>query len=312
MKAPFPRWIEETSPADRTLDVASCSLGQRLAAVQYYLPLAAEKADEDVEYIHQLRVWVRRTLAALKLYRDLLPRRKTAWLRRHLRRIHHAANEARDCDVLTHRLNADRSHLAKQRFLEHIRAQRRQAQQPLIEIHEQLRRHHVLERRVAKLLKRIRSRPKQERRLLFGAWAQAHSRPIIRQFFAAAPTGEEDGAALHQFRIRGKELRYAMELLVGAFPPEFRTQLYPIIEELQEQLGSLNDHETAQDRLRQRIDATTDAAEIAELQILLAEEEAHFHRVHQRFLRWWSEQGQDGLRRRFKEVLSGRLTPAGV
>jgi hypothetical protein len=64
------RWVQGVSPADRTIDVAVRTLGGRLDAVLYYLPLAAEKADEDTEYVHQLRVWTRRATAALRLYED--------------------------------------------------------------------------------------------------------------------------------------------------------------------------------------------------------------------------------------------------
>jgi hypothetical protein len=50
------KWIRGVSPGDRTSDVARHTLQNRLGAVLHYLPLAAEKAEEDVEHIHQLRV----------------------------------------------------------------------------------------------------------------------------------------------------------------------------------------------------------------------------------------------------------------
>ena len=50
---------------------------------------------------------------------------------------------------------------------------------------------------------------------------------------------------LHAFRIEGKQLRYAMEIFAGAFPPAFRGELYPLVEQLQERLGKINDHATA-------------------------------------------------------------------
>ena len=54
-----------------------------------------------------------------------------------------------------------------------------------------------------------------------------------------------DVANLHQMRISGKRVRYAMELLAGAFDDSFRTELYPIYAEVQELLGTINDHATA-------------------------------------------------------------------
>ncbi len=52
------QWIPGVSPDDRASDVAGRTLRFRLAAVQHYLPLAAEKPDEDVEYVHE-RAWPR-------------------------------------------------------------------------------------------------------------------------------------------------------------------------------------------------------------------------------------------------------------
>src|ERR1019366_708937 len=50
------KWIPGVSPDDRTSDVAGRTLRFRLAAVQHYLPRAAEKPAEDIEYVHELRV----------------------------------------------------------------------------------------------------------------------------------------------------------------------------------------------------------------------------------------------------------------
>ena len=88
------KWIPGVSPDDRTSDVARRTLRSRLAAVHHYLPLAAEKSDEDNEYVHELRVATRRTTAALRLYADMLPRRRTARMERHLKQIRRAAGDA--------------------------------------------------------------------------------------------------------------------------------------------------------------------------------------------------------------------------
>jgi CHAD domain-containing protein len=46
---------------------------------------------------------------------------------------------------------------------------------------------------------------------------------------------------LHQMRIAGKRLRYAMEIFGECFGSEFRKVLYPRVEALQEILGTVND-----------------------------------------------------------------------
>jgi hypothetical protein len=111
-------------------------LQARLAVVLHYLPLAAEKAEEEVEYVHLLRVWTRRAAAALKLYASLLPRRRRAWIKKQLKRLRCAATDARDCDVLVRRLAEDHTHPEAESWADKVRAQRAEAQKPILAINE--------------------------------------------------------------------------------------------------------------------------------------------------------------------------------
>jgi CHAD domain-containing protein len=64
---------------------------------------------------------------------------------------------------------------------------------------------------------------------------------------------------LHQVRIAGKRLRYAMEVFAGCFDAEFRTVHYAAVEEMQEILGRTNDSHVAclrVSRLRDQVKAT--------------------------------------------------------
>jgi CHAD domain-containing protein len=98
------KWIDDVRAGERACRVAVRTLESRLAAVLELLPLAAHRADEDMEHVHALRVWTRRAAAAVTLYEEMMPRRRTAWIRKQLRRIRRAAGEARECDVLIVRL----------------------------------------------------------------------------------------------------------------------------------------------------------------------------------------------------------------
>src|SRR5271168_1372640 len=99
----FDKWVYNVSPDDRTSDVAARTLRVRLNAVRYYLDLAADCPD-DIEHVHELRVWSRRAAAALRLYHDLLPSHCARWIGKQMRRLRRAASTARDFDVLTQRL----------------------------------------------------------------------------------------------------------------------------------------------------------------------------------------------------------------
>jgi CHAD domain-containing protein len=311
MTTPRPdKWVQGVSPDDRTTDVAVRTLQARLAAVQHYLPLAAEQAEEDVEYVHLLRVWTRRAAAALKLYAGLLPRRRAAWIKKQLKRLRRAANDARDCDVLARRLAQDRTHPEAGSLTTKVRAQRAEAQKLIIAINERLQRDARFDRRVTKLLCRVRPRGKHRQRpedQHFGEWARASLRPLVESFFAAVPADGTDMVALHAFRIRGKELRYSMELLAGAFGPDFRDNLYPLVETLQDKLGVLHDQATAQTCLRKRIEEADSATEAEHLQKLLAEEQARFEQMHQEFVNWFTPSFQQQLRAGFDSVLAGSV-----
>lgn len=100
------KWIHDVSPDDRTSDVAARTLRRRLAAVQHYLPLAAEKCNEDMEYVHERRVVTRRATVALSLYADMLPRRRTARMEKRLKQIPRGNGDRRGCDVRAHRRGA--------------------------------------------------------------------------------------------------------------------------------------------------------------------------------------------------------------
>ena len=76
------KWIDAVQAGGRVSDAARISLEARLSTVAYWLPLASRQIDDDIEKVHQLRVSTRRAIAALRLYRDWLPRDEYAWLTR--------------------------------------------------------------------------------------------------------------------------------------------------------------------------------------------------------------------------------------
>jgi CHAD domain-containing protein len=298
--------IRDVSPRDDTSDVAKRTLAVWLGAVQHYLPLAADRAAEDIEHVHHLRVWTRRAGAALELYADLLPKRRTAWMSKQLKRLRRAANEARDLDVLVQRLAKGHGDAESERWLEKAQLQRAEAQKPIVAVHERLKHENRLERRIRKLLQRVRRRAKADGRPVaprFGDWARACLRPIVERFFEAVPAEGSDALALHQFRIRGKELRYALELLAGAFPGEVYDQVYAMVETLQDKTGAINDLVTAQARLRRRMHAAGDSIEASHLRQLLASEGAHLDEARQHFRDWWTPQVRERLQAGLDEVL---------
>src|SRR5581483_5712878 len=72
---------------------------------------------------------------------------------------------------------------------------------------------------------------------------------LVHELDRAAAGDLKDYAVLHQVRIAGKRLRYAMEVFGDCFPPMFRDELYPAVEEMQEVLGLANDSHVASGNL---------------------------------------------------------------
>src|SRR5262249_58565122 len=80
-------------------------------------------------------------------------------------------------------------------------------------------------------------------------WAQPMLLGLLRDLDEAASGDLNDYGHLHQVRIVGKRLRYAMEVFADCFAPPFREELYPAVEEMQEILGDANDSHVACGRL---------------------------------------------------------------
>jgi CHAD domain-containing protein len=304
------KWITEASSDEATTDVAVRTVESRLAVVLHCLPLAAEGRGEQVDTVHQLRVWSRRAAVAMGLYQKWIPRRRRRWLVKQLKRIRRAANDARDCDVLILRLSARQPGRGEQsgRWLAAARAERDEAQKAIVAVHDRLARRQRLTRRVEKLAKRMRSRAKNRARLSesrFGDWAARRLRWFVDRFMAAIPASDIAAPALHRFRIRAKELRYAIELLAGAFPESLRRDVYPTIEAIQDRLGQINDLATSVAHLRNKAACARTAKEKKAWRELLTAEQRQLKSTRREFWNWWSPEFLQKLQTDLEIMVNG-------
>ncbi len=301
-----PKWISAAGNEPVT-KVAVQTLRSRLEAVQEYLPLAALSHEESVEYVHQLRVASRRAEAAMEMYRELLPEWRAAWVEEQLGRIRKHSNDARDDDVLVRRLEAvDASAAGK--LLQHVRVHRVESQRPILKVYENLtKKNGRFGRRVEKLLSRVRLRGKgrKSKEPTYREWADSHLRPILDAFYTTSESDLADTADLHQFRILGKKLRYAMELLSAAFGSELRRTAYPLLEKLQDELGKVNDHAAAIERIRLMIEKDQGTSRGEYLKEMLKGERAQLQASRQRFNGWWSAKRRDQIREAFEKAMLG-------
>jgi CHAD domain-containing protein len=245
------KWIPDLRADTPARHAAKHVLELRLSVVQERLPLAAAHADEDVEHVHQLRVGTRRAGAALRIFAAVLPTSLHKKLRKTLKKLRQAAGAARDWDVfidtLTQRLNRVE---AKQRrgldfLLGFSHGQRVVAQQGLIDVAE------AKGEDLAELSKDLPAalQNDDDRGPTLRQLAVPSLTELLHELDSAAAGDLSQYEHLHQVRIQGKHLRYAMEVFESCFAPEFREQIYPKVTEMQDILGLANDSHVATHRL---------------------------------------------------------------
>jgi len=298
------KWIKGADPKQPVSAFARRALKKRLRSVWHFAALAAKKPEDDIEHVHQLRVATRRAGAGLQVFADLLPARRMRWMKKQLRTLRRAAGDARDLDVLAQRLGLLRDETSGSE-LEPVHKQivleRRKVQKPLRRAYRKAKCKRF-PRRSRKLLRQIRWRGAGEEPSLREAAGNA-LRPLVDAFFAAADQDLTAPESLHEMRIQGKRIRYALELLVGAFDTSFRKELYPVFEEVQDKLGATNDHASAEARFRQWHNRTDSVAAQAELAALAAAEGREFAAKSTAFRAWWTKQRATDLRRQFDAFL---------
>jgi CHAD domain-containing protein len=288
------KWVRQIHCDDSVVTAARVTLKMRLAIVTHFLELAAHRADETPEHVHQLRVSTRRSLAALRMYEAVLPKKEAKWLRKRLSRIRKAAGEARDLDVFLQRYETQ-SGPDHARFMSRLRRRRRKAQRPIIKLHKKLISKHRFERRVERLLKMIAcdSSPCEQP---LGDWARSRIAEATEKFFKNAPQQAPPTLKeLHRFRIQGKQLRYVIELFSAVLPSDVRTSLYPLVTELQDKLGKLCDHASACQQLagwRQESSSGRGADHLLKLE---KQEQQELQESITQFATWWTPELADEL-----------------
>ncbi len=251
------RKIEGLDASMLATDAAHVAIAQRFAAVAVALPLAALKADADDKHVHQLRVASRRADAALRVFKSCFTRKAYRKARQALKRIRRAAGAARTCDVQFHLLrqldlNGDGADAARNRrraaeFLTNfVQANRSEAQR---EVNRIAGRYHSkkLGKLQHALLKSMRSAKRMQANdectMTFAELARKRLGKLannVRDVAMTIAAGEPTIADLHALRIRGKRLRYAMEIFSACFDDGLRKP-YKRIEAMQEALGEIND-----------------------------------------------------------------------
>jgi CHAD domain-containing protein len=300
----------EAAHVESVIDVALATLEDRLKAVRKRFAQAVRHDSKNAERIHQLRVATRRASAALELYDDFVPRKSAAKMAKRLKRIRHLAGKVRDCDLLLTRFASGTARAELPSFIKRMQALRISAYRDFCRLKRQHGGTGRLKRRTKELLARIRRKGERRGHLAaqnFKDWAPARLRIFVSDFFQAATPDLRDFSQLHQFRIRSKALRYAMELVASTFPPEFDKELYPVIERLQTMLGDINDEANFLKSVGKRLASKARPSDVDGLKHRMAQEQHALDELERQFAEWWTTDRRDALRRRFDEIIGPRL-----
>lgn len=285
--AALDKWLTGL-PADASVaDAARVAILSRAAEVSRHLPLAALQPEEDIEYVHRLRVNTRRSSAVLKVFKQVYPDKHANRLDWLLRKVRRAAGPARDLDVFLDRMTKEH---APKGVLARLLRQRDAVQAGLQQVHDKLDGGHKIDRRLEKLTLKTPAKGKASKRLAatpLADWAPGRFDSVAKRFVRTLPEAGAPAAQLHQFRIECKRLRYAIEALSPGLPEMIRTEGYPLLKALQDQLGSINDHATAAVRLAEWM-AEAKKSEREFLDGLIAREQKLRKREMQDFADSWN------------------------
>jgi triphosphatase len=226
-KWPKPALAELATPAEAFAALVGASLAQAGANARGVVHA------NDPEYLHQLRVGLRRLRSVLRAFRALVGTAKPVV--RRLRRLMPAFGEARDWDVFVAWLQevpAARELLARAR--PRRAAARRKAREAAASPEFQV--------FLLRTLRRLHGAPLRESRESlrdFGAKALEwlHRKALKR----AQGLDWLDAEARHALRIRVKRLRYGCEFFSASFPSASVRPYVKSLEALQDILGELND-----------------------------------------------------------------------
>jgi CHAD domain-containing protein len=299
------KWVKDLQAETPLAEAARRVLQARLDSVHKYMNLVLKK-DEDPESVHQLRVSSRRTAAALDMFEDCLPSRIQSKAKKKLKKLRRAAGAARDWDVFLQSFKSrtlpGKARAGLNLVIGYAVSQRRAAETHLEAAAQDLsKKFEKFAKNVVASVNRKKSRHKSK---TLTDLAREALRPLVRALTKAAQRDLTDANNLHQVRIAGKRLRYAMEILEPAFTPPFRDKLYPAVQQMQDILGEANDSRFAMARIKELCEqleknATPGKQNRAALAQLLAYHQARWDRERQRFNRWWQAWAKSGGEKAF-------------
>jgi CHAD domain-containing protein len=242
-------------PAGQRADAAAAVLLRRLlATIEHNLP--GTIADTDSEFLHDLRVAVRRTRSAQRQLRSVFPPDQLRHFRAEFRWLQQVTGSSRDLDVYLLELSSVPASM--QSSLEPVavllrnrrRAERRRLLRAL-----RSERMSALIADWGAFLEELVEAPPADRPDATRAVEEVAARRIRAVYRRMLTRGSgvhasSPSAELHDLRKIGKELRYLLEFFSSLFPAEVVRPMVGSLKSLQDTLGRFQDREVQAAMLR--------------------------------------------------------------
>lgn len=287
--------------------VARQVIKQRVRAAVQYWEQVAKRDKPRVEDIHQLRVWSRRAIAALRLFAPFFDPEPAAELTRILNKARKQAGKARDCDVLLKTLDKSERSLLRD-ALDVLREHRAKSAAKLRKAYRKQVRSGNLRDYSRELQPGPTAKAKQNGKappiVEFGPWFQQQFAAVTAAFSKELKIARPSPRRIHPLRIEGKRVRYALEIGLPSLPKQMGQQLYAALEALQEQLGQICDDQALAEQYRELAKGLK-PAQRGKLTAAAARHARQAQEGSKQFARWWqSPSGRKKLLQRLSAACS--------
>ena len=255
----------------------------------------------DSEFLHQLRVGLRRLRSALRIFRPIVAERELRPLVRELKAVVSQLGNTRDWDVLCADLSRQPAAAAGPapetlRLLRRARAKRNAA---LKRTRETLgsAAFHVFLLHLMRWMEDVAGRNRGARHALSRPAIQFGRRVLARQERKALRQADGmewgDPRARHRLRISVKRLRYACEFFSGLLPRKSARRYLNRLEAVQDVLGELNDIAVGRELLRD-VEQGADEAQVEAVRDSMRARESFLVRRLGVVWREWRKQARFG------------------
>ncbi|MEM8886182.1 MAG: CHAD domain-containing protein [Planctomycetota bacterium] len=256
--APPPKLAVKLEAAARTDESAKRIFLALLAAIE--ANEAGTKDALDAEFLHEFRVAVRRTRAALSRFRNVYPVRTTQKFAREFKWLGNVTGPLRDLDVYLIKYDDLANHSGPEPLGEQLKPLHAHLEQHQMEERAVLRRH-LESARYKRLLRDWRAFLEQpvparttmaDARRPIGEVARERIWKLHQRVLKRGRRIDDDtpAVAVHDLRLDCKKLRYMMEFCKSLFDDGAMRDHIRALKRLQENLGDFNDLEVQQDKLR--------------------------------------------------------------